>query len=264
MGVNLSLGCRLQLFSNQLTLFDKRILDFRVVDYNEPAPKKLIKYGGDNQVYTNGQYLNLPVSVKVNGWFNTPMPWAYVHFIMKSLLLFLCHLKNSIFIALDAAKVILHPKAVERLRKGRNSFEGGCSGRPALFFCRILALLGKGEHRYPPIREEYLDRLITTDSEAFRTMNLPFQVLETPGHTADHISLLKDRILFCGDAAMNGFPSRKRITIWIENTEEYRRSWEKILETNPAVIYPAHGKAFRTGDLKKYLKSLDRVKLRPL
>ena len=80
MGVNLSLGCRFQLFSNQLTLFDKRVLDFRVVDHDEPAPKKLLKYRGDNQVYTYGQYLNIPISVKVNGWFNTPMPWAYVHF----------------------------------------------------------------------------------------------------------------------------------------------------------------------------------------
>ena len=162
------------------------------------------------------------------------------------------------------AKVILHPKAVERLRKGRNSFDGGCSGRPALFFCRILALLGKGEHRYPPIRDEYLDRLIPTDSETFRTMDLPFQVLETPGHTADHISLLKDGILFCGDAAMNGFPSRKRVIIWIEDLLQYRQSWEKILKAGPEKIFPAHGKPFPAADQEKYLPDLERIRLYPL
>ena len=167
-------------------------------------------------------------------------------------------------LAVTPAKVILHPKAVEKLKKGQNSFKGGCSGRPALFFCRILALLGKGEHRYPPIRDEYLDRLIPTDSETFRTMDLPFQVLETPGHTADHISLLKDGILFCGDAAMNGFPSRKRVIIWIEDLLQYRQSWEKILKAGPEKIFPAHGKQFPASDLDKYLPDLDRVRLYPL
>ena len=79
MGVDLRLGCRFQLFSPNLTLGDWN-RNISLVDHNEPAPKKLFKYGGDNQIYTLGQYLEAPVSVKVNGWFNKPMPWAYVHF----------------------------------------------------------------------------------------------------------------------------------------------------------------------------------------
>ena len=167
-------------------------------------------------------------------------------------------------LAVTPAKVILHPKAVERLKTGQSSFEGGCSSRLALFFCRILALLGKGEHRYPPIREEYLARLIQLGSEAFKAMRLPFQVLETPGHTADHIALLKDGILFCGDAAMNGFPSRKRVTIWIEDLLPFRQSWEKILKAAPERIYPSHGKPFPAADLEKYLPDLERIRLYPL
>ncbi len=167
-------------------------------------------------------------------------------------------------LAVTLAKVILHPKAVERLKMGQNSFEGGCSGRLPLFFCRVLALLGKGEHRYPPIREEYLDRLVTTDSEAFKAMRLPFQVLETPGHTTDHISLLKDGTLFCGDAAMNGIPSRKRVIIWIEDPVRYRQSWKKILNAGPEKIFPSHGRPFPAADLKKYLPDLDRIRLYPL
>ena len=122
------------------------------------------------------------------------------------------------------AKVILHPKAIERLKKGQNSFEGGCSNLLADLFCQYLALCGKGEHKFPAIREEFLPRLITTDSEEFRTLNLPFKVLETPGHTADHISLLIDDKLFCGDAAMNILPSIKRVTIWIENLQQFKQS----------------------------------------
>lgn len=161
-------------------------------------------------------------------------------------------------------KVILHPKAIERLKSGQNPFEGGCSSMLAYIFCKLFALFGKSGHKFPPIKDEYLNRLITTDSQEFRNLNLPIQAIETPGHTADHISLLKDGILFCGDAAMNGFPSIKRNIIWIENLHDYRKSWEKMIAFNPTKIYPSHGKPFDVNDLKRFLKSIDKIKLRPL
>lgn len=170
---------------------------------------------------------------------------------------------NEVLAATDA-QVLLHPGAVAGLKRGQNSFEGGCSSYPAWLFCQILALFGHGEHRYPPIRNAFLDRLIPIDSERFRALGFPYEILETPGHTADHISLLVGDKLFCGDAAMNGFPSRRRTIIWIENPEQYKRSWDAILQKAPAVLYPGHGKPFKTSDLRKYRKSLERIRLYPL
>lgn len=167
-------------------------------------------------------------------------------------------------LAISDAKVILHPKAIERLKIGQNSFEGGCSGRLADFFCKVLKLFGKGDHRFPVIKDEYLSRLITVDSQEFKYLDLSFEVIGTPGHTSDHIALLKDGILFCGDAAMNGFPSTKRVTIWVENLAQFEDSWKKMIALEPSIIYPAHGKPFPVSDLKKYLDSLDKIKLYPL
>ena len=164
-------------------------------------------------------------------------------------------------LSITNAKVILHPKAVDMLKKGESSEEGGCSSLLAYLFCQILELLAKG-HGFPPLKTEYYDRLITIDSEEFHALDLPFQVIETPGHTEDHIVLLKDGIMFCGDAAMNNFPSIKRVIIWIENLQKYKKSWEIILEANPRIICPAHGKPFPTSDLKKYLPYLSEIKLR--
>jgi len=164
-------------------------------------------------------------------------------------------------LAVTGAVVILHPKAVDGLKRGQNSFEGGCSSRLAWLSCQLLSLLGHGDHRYPAVREEYLSRLIPIDSERFQALHFPYEVLETPGHTADHISLLAEDILFCGDAAMNGIPSVKRTTIWIENLQQYRQSWERIIEKKPGMLYPAHGKPFRTDDLQLYMKTLERRKL---
>lgn len=167
-------------------------------------------------------------------------------------------------LAITDANVILHPKAIAGLQKGQNSFEGGCSSRLAHLFCMILALFGKGDHRYPSIQNKHLDRLITIDSEAFHDVHFPYRIIETPGHTADHISLLADDLLFCGDAAMNGFPSIKRVIIWIENLQEFKSSWQKILDISPSMVYPAHGKPFPTSDLKKYIADLDQIRLYPL
>ena len=129
-------------------------------------------------------------------------------------------------------------------------------------FCQVLALFDHGDHRYPVIQSEYLDRLIPIDSERFKALGFPCEVLRTPGHTADHIALLAENKMFCGDAAMNGFPSRKRIIIWIENLREYQKSWETILEVSPKMLYPGHGKPFQTSDLK--LLNLEGIRLYPL
>lgn len=160
------------------------------------------------------------------------------------------------------AQVILHPKAIDGLRRGQNSFMGGCSSRMAWLFCQVLGLFGHGDHRFPPIKEEYLDRLVPIDSERFMALGFPYIVLEMPGHTVDHISLLAGDKLFCGDAAMNGFPSRKRTIIWIENLEQYRQSWKRIMETKPKMLYPGHGKPFQASDLK--LLNLEGIRLYPL
>ena len=170
---------------------------------------------------------------------------------------------NEVLAATEAA-VILHPKAVEGLQRGQNSFAGGCSSRLAYLFCKLLALFGHGEHRYPPIRDAFLDRLIPIDSDRFRSLGFPYEILETPGHTADHISLLVGDKLFCGDAAMNGFPSRRRTIVWIEDPEQYKKSWDAILQRAPAMLYPGHGKPFKTSELRKYRSSLERIRLYPL
>ena len=50
----------------------------------------------------------------------------------------------------------------------------------------------------------------------------------------------------------------------IEDLPQFQRSWEAIIEMSPCLLYPAHGKPFPTAVLKKYLKTLDKVRLRAL
>lgn len=163
------------------------------------------------------------------------------------------------------AKVILNEKAVQRLKIGQNSFEGGCSSYLSLFFCKIMRLFGKGEHKFPSVDSKKRYMILNADSRAEIEEKLSASIIDLPGHTTDSIGLLlNDGSLFCGDAAMNGFPSKNRITIWIENLDEYKESWRKILRRKPVMIYPSHGKPFVRADIEKNFKKLDKVKLHAL
>ena len=71
-------------------------------------------------------------------------------------------------------------------------------------------------------------------------------------------------MIFCGDAAMNDFPSMKRLIIWIENLGQFQQSWNVLLNADADIIYPAHGKPFDKEDIRKYINEIQKVRLRPL
>ena len=160
-------------------------------------------------------------------------------------------------------KVIISDKAMPTLKIGQNSFNGGCSTKLALVFCKFMAILGNSEHKFPKIEDKYDDRFITITNENINEFQniLNGEIIYTPGHTSDSISLILDDIILCGDAAMNGIPSLKRLIIWIEDLKEYEQSWDKIINTKANKIYPAHGKPFSKTDLIKYKKYIKKIKL---
>ena len=55
-------------------------------------------------------------------------------------------------------KVIMSNKAMTTLKRGQNSFEGGCSTFLAWIFCKFLGVFGKAGHLFPAIEDKYEDR----------------------------------------------------------------------------------------------------------
>lgn len=174
---------------------------------------------------------------------------------------FLCDLLRD-----SPATVLLHEKALPALLAGRNSLAGGSAGRAALAAGLLIRLMGRGAHRFPPLPEHWQARLsiVTADTRAALEADLGARIVETPGHTACSLSLLTpDGLLFCGDAAMNGFPSFRRVTVWAEDLAAYGRSWETMLAFKPRLIYPGHGRPFPPDDLRRYARSPGRRRLYP-
>ena len=163
-------------------------------------------------------------------------------------------------------KVIISDKAMPTLKRGQNSFEGGCSTLLAWLFCKLMGVVGKAEHRFPVVEDKYNDRFIeiTENNKVELEEILQGKILFTPGHTVDSISLKVSNVIFCGDAAMNDFPSVKRLIIWIEDKIDFEKSWDKLLVDDANTIYPAHGRLFPKCDLAKYKKYISKIRLREL
>ncbi len=173
---------------------------------------------------------------------------------------------NELLTKFPDIKVITNEKALPALLRGQNSFVGGCSSLLAWVFCKMMSLVGKGKHLFPPIERNFLNRFILVSPQNIAEIEneLHGKILLTPGHTADSMSLKTGNIIFCGDAAMNGFPSQRRITIWIEDKNAFRDSWDTLTAESSTLIYPAHGRPFKDGDLEKYKDYICKADLREL
>jgi glyoxylase-like metal-dependent hydrolase (beta-lactamase superfamily II) len=160
------------------------------------------------------------------------------------------------------ATLIIHKDAVERLKIGHNLRIGGCSSIKAKIILSLLSSLGNSKQEFPIFEISKNTIIWDNDCQVFETMGIPLHIMHLPGHTSDSIGLLyKDDILFCGDASMNGPLSVNHNIVWIEDLENYKNTWNKMIGTKANVIYPSHGKQFEMKELIKNTKHLDKIKL---
>ena len=158
------------------------------------------------------------------------------------------------------AILIMHRESPERLLEGHNKSTGGYSNLQAKVFLYIMHLVGIEKHEFPIVRVGGNTLLWDGKKQFFKEMGIELEIISLPGHTSDSIGLLTDDgILLCGDACMNGFPSKKRNIIWIENLEDYKKSWNKMIESPAREIYPSHGAPFPRNDLIKYHDYLEKM-----
>jgi len=159
------------------------------------------------------------------------------------------------------ATVIMHHETPERLLAGHNKYKGGCSNKLAKFFVNGMGFLGKAEHSFPVVTIPANTLIWDGHHQLLKEKGYDIEIIPLPGHTSDHIGLLVGDNLFCGDAAMNGFPSIKRNIIWIEELKSYCHSWETMINSRAEAIYPSHGNSFPKSDLIRFYRHLDTIKL---
>ncbi len=162
--------------------------------------------------------------------------------------------------------LIVNSLSKERFSEGHNHFIGGCTTLRAYLFCKFMRLLGKGRHEFPIVNDTLYKTIECDKLSNLRPYGINADIVFLQGHTGDQMGLLfDDGTFFCGDAAMNGFPSKHKIIIFVENLDDYKQTWDKIIgDRKIRKLFPAHGKPFNVALIKKNRRYLDKIKLRKL
>ncbi len=149
------------------------------------------------------------------------------------------------------ARLIVHEKALPFLARG--VFEG--KSRP--LNRRVKVILGIfsffRKRVCPPVVPRRDDHVVAGDDRGFlRSIGIDGDILYTPGHTSDSMSVvMSNGDAFVGDAAMNFLKvcTIHYHPIFIMDIDEVYASWEKLRAYGAKTIYPAHGKAFGVNNL---------------
>ena len=151
--------------------------------------------------------------------------------------------------------IIVHEKALQPLKNGRSAETMKPLNRRVWFAFSLFRLLHRG-FGYPSVTMSERDIVITGDnSTLLGELGIDGEILETPGHCSDSISvLLKDGSLFAGDVAMNFLkPCGLRYRpIYSEDLELVFQSWNKLKMKGARKVYPAHGGSFSIERLKTF------------
>ena len=154
--------------------------------------------------------------------------------------------------------ILAHEQAEPLLKTGQNDKSRG-GGYVNGFVKRIAGLKMRLDPRwtltFPPFAlREHDIRLAGDDNQVLRRLGIAGQILYTPGHCIDHISILLDSgEAFCGDAAANFlvWAGTCYCTVFMTDMDEAYCSWQKMLAAGAQVIYPAHGRPFPAGKLRQ-------------
>ncbi len=109
----------------------------------------------------------------------------------------------------------------------------------------------KGDH-FEPISVSTEDIVVTSEGSrnALRRIGLDGEIVETPGHSADGVSLvLDDGSAFIGDLHL---PDQ----VEGEMLEAVRRSWQRLLSLGVKIAYPGHGGPLRAEVVQAMLLGL--------
>jgi len=169
-----------------------------------------------------------------------------------------CGLLNRVIEQNEDIRVIMSQRARDLILGGKNDHAhgGGYINRRVNLLLSLKKMFDKRwTHTFPPYRVRENDILIEGDTRLSEIgIGINGKILETPGHSVDSISLLfDDGDCLVGDAAANflQFAGTKYCVIYIEDMEEYYRSWQKLIAEGSRQIFPAHGSAFPVEKLKQ-------------
>ena len=142
-------------------------------------------------------------------------------------------------------KVFASIHAVDFSQEGYTPIPGG-TNIFSNFISSIGQKTGKKKFGYAPFTIDF-----PIDSDSTQMVTSEVQIIQTPGHSRDSISLIVDNeIAIVGDAMFGVFP-KSIFPPFADDTIQLKKSWKKLLDTKCEVFLPGHGKPISRARLIK-------------
>lgn len=154
--------------------------------------------------------------------------------------------------------LIVQEKSIPLLAKGDSGEEeeGYYITRRLRLLFSIFALFHRN-FEFPPVLVNDADTIVRgDDKQVLRKLDIAADILYTPGHSVDSMSVMcDDGTAFVGDAAMNflKFTGTHYRPIYYNNLQLTYKSIQKLIAAGAKTIIPAHGNAFPVNKLQNML-----------
>ena len=150
------------------------------------------------------------------------------------------------------ARLIAHENARPHLEEGAHHMDMDYLNACTEMTLKLFSLIRR--HTYPRYEVGDDDILLVGDEpKLLREIGVDGEILYTPGHTDDSVSvLMSNGDAFVGDAAMNflGLCRIRYRPIVFRSLDVVYESWNHLLERGAQVIYPSHGDPFTAEKLR--------------
>jgi len=123
------------------------------------------------------------------------------------------------------------------------------------WLARMGAAIGKRGFGYRPFEADSLSGPREFQPAGFDGIN----ILSTPGHSADSVSIVIDNeIALVGDTLFGKFPG-KVLPVFADDIPLLITSWKKLLDTGCTIFLPGHGREIRRELLEReYVRQSDK------
>jgi hydroxyacylglutathione hydrolase len=152
----------------------------------------------------------------------------------------------------SGAPVIAHPKAAELLATGTVVIPSGQTP-----YSRFIHRAGTTAARIGLLNFPEVSQVIHSEDDLHvDNFGLNAQVIHTPGHTDDSLTVLcDDGRALVGDLAANHFPLGRGPILppFFGDRDRVYTSWRRVLAAGARRIYPGHGRPFDAALLHEHL-----------
>ncbi len=157
------------------------------------------------------------------------------------------------------ARLLVHRRSLPLLSGKQKTGADLHSLNARIFVLALLySLVTQRDLEYPPVIPGENDVILEgDDAQVLRALGFDAEVIATPGHSEDSISVVTPGgRVFCGDAAMNSLKitGAQHRPIFIRDEEQVYQSWAKMVEHGAEVLYPSHGAPFTVENLARSLE----------